>query len=58
MEKNGEIREGLTPPEPDLEKDATSCSSKCGCQPVDADELAEHLTKRVADKAAECQSDN
>lgn len=58
MEKNGEIKVGVTPPELDLTKDAKDCSDKCGCQPVEASELAEHLTKRVADKAAECQSDN
>ena len=43
MEKNGEIRQGLTPPEDD-EKKASA----------DLEVLEEHVTKRAANRASEC----
>lgn len=56
MEKNGEIKSGTTPP-------ATGCKkSSCGCKEKKSqfeewrDDLEEHLTKRLADKAKQCKS--
>lgn len=57
MEKQGEIKEGLTPPETELQKSSTDCASEGGCGATSSEELEEHLTKRIADKTAECKSD-
>jgi hypothetical protein len=46
MEKTGEIKKGITPPEHDTQK--ISSAQSCA-KPVD---LAEHVTKRVSELAA------
>jgi hypothetical protein len=54
MEKNGEIREDITPPE------NKGCKTSCGCKKsmdiVGPTDLEEHLSKRLAEKVAEAIS--
>ena len=56
MEKHGEIREGITPPE--RNPDNAARRRQLSEMQKQASELEDHLSKRASDKAAEKLSTN
>lgn len=54
MEKRGVIEDGRTPPESaEKQGEEEVVIRKCGAAPIPLERLAQHVTKRAADAAAD-----